>query len=231
VLFAVGNTLDSLANVVIFDAKVTYLSFPISNPRELAAEGDRSFVEVIDQAHQLAAREMCDDHSRSFVSPLSIDELPLVFKAKALPESDTEVEFSCVTDRWNLDELWGNPDLVILPGSAMPLRIPLEQLDGAAATLRTDVGWRDRRLVLQSDSLAIVCPKPPAEDRITRGVAEEIQTAVPLGISCNIWQKPEWDQDDFVGGAFPAAGSMGIGQTQSVVRKLNSLEALIRAKP
>jgi len=48
---------------------------------------------------------------------------------------------------------------------------------------------------------------------------------------CNIWQNPDWDPDDFVGKQFPPAGSMGIGQTEAVVRKLSSLEDLIRAKP
>jgi hypothetical protein len=97
--------------------------------------------------------------------------------------------------------------------------------------MATDVGWRDRRLVLQSASLAIVCPKPPNEDRITRGVNEEIQTAVPLGIMCNIWQNPEWDPGDFVGKRFPPAGSMGIGQTEATVQMMLTLTDLIRAKP
>ncbi len=108
---------------------------------------------------------------------------------------------------------------------------PMAQVENAAGAIRTDVGWRDRRLVLQSDSLAIVCPKPPGEDRITRGVNEEIQTAVPLGIVCNLWQNPAWDPDDFVGKTFPPAGSMGIGHTQASVRKVGSLEELIRTNP
>jgi hypothetical protein len=57
-------------------------------------------------------------------------------------------------------------------------------------------------------------------------VNEEIQTAVPLGILCNIWQKPEWDPDDFVGKRFPAPG-----QTEAVVQKMKTLEELIRANP
>jgi hypothetical protein len=107
----------------------------------------------------------------------------------------------------------------------------MAQVSSATGTIRTDVGWRDRRLVLQSESLAIVCPKPPGENRITRGVSEEIQTAVPLGIICNLWQKPEWDPKDFVGTTFPAPGSMGIGQTQASVQKMDTLEDLIRAHP
>jgi hypothetical protein len=231
ILCATGNSLDALINLIVFNAKVTYLSFPISAPRELEAKGDMSFIEIIDQAHQLAAAEMSAQRNRAFISPLAIDELPIVFKASRPPEGTVDLEFDCEKERWNLANLWGNPDLPILPSLTGSRKFPMSQVDNAAAMIRTDVGWRDRRLVLQSDSLAIVCPKPPNEDRITRGVYEEIQTAVPLGIMCNFWQKPEWDTNDFVGSIFPAAGSMGIGQTQASVRKMNTLEALIRTEP
>lgn len=231
ILCAAGNSLDALINLIVFNAKVTYLSFPISSPRELAERGDWSFVEVINQAHNLASAQMNKDRSRSFISPLSIDELPIVFKAKKMPSEPKELEYDAEKERWNLEKLWGGADLPILPSLAGPHIFPMEQIASAAPLIQTDVGWRDRRLVLQSDSLAIVCPKPPNEERITRGVNEEIQTAVPLGIICNIWQKPEWDPNDFVGKRFPAAGSMGIGQTEASVQKMNTLEDLIRAKP
>lgn len=231
VLCATGNSLDALINLIVFNSKVTYLSFPISAPRELELKGDLTFIDIINQAHQLAASEMISTRTRSFISPLAIDELPIVFKRMRDADAVGEMEFDCENERWNLAKLWGNPSLPILPSLTGPRKFPIAQIDGAAGAIRTDVGWRDRRLVLQSESLAIVCPKPPGEDRITRGVAEEIQTAVPLGIMCNIWQKPEWDPNDFVGTRFPAAGSMGIGQTEASVQKVKTLEDLIRAQP
>jgi hypothetical protein len=246
VLCAAGNNIDALINLIIFDAKVTYLSFPISAPRKMMDRGDFTFYKMINSAHQLAAKEMLADRHRALISPLSIDELPLVFKfmktkkTEEVEENASEdigdneekkLEFDCEVDRWNLTDLWGDKDLAILPSLIGKHEFPFDQLDDAVGAIRTDVGWRDRRLVLQSKSLAIICPKPPGEDRITRGVAEEIQTAVPLGIMCNIWQNPDWDQNDFVGNQYPPAGSMGIGQTEAVVRKLSSLEELIRAKP
>jgi hypothetical protein len=174
---------------------------------------------------------MTTNRTRSFISPLAIDELPIVFKRMRAVDAAEDLEFDCTNERWNLEKLWGNPELPILPSLTGSRRFPKAQIDSAAGTIRTDVGWRDRRLVLQSESLAIVCPKPPNEDRITRGVNEEIQTAVPLGIICNIWQKPEWDPKDFVGTRFPAAGSMGIGQTEASVQKMKTLQDLIRAQP
>jgi len=229
VLCATGNNIDALANLIIFDAPVTYFSFPISAPRELAAAGDMSFIALINEAHHLAAAEMVRDPHRCFISPLAIDELPIVFKAD--DEEAATVPFNCASERWSLEQLWGGPNLTILPSENKVVPFPKIQISGAREAIRTDVGWRDRRLVMQSESLAIVCPKPPKEDRITRGVAEEIETAVTLGTPCNYWQKPEWDPEDFVGKRFSPAGSMGIGHTQAFVKRVGSLNELIRAKP
>jgi hypothetical protein len=229
VLCATGNNLDALANLIIFDADVTYLSFPISAPRKLDKSGDPSFIQLINEAHHLAAAEMQREFSRCFISPLAIDELPIVTRYDE--EASDNVRFNCASDRWKLDELWGSNELVISPPEDKPIEFPKAQIRGAREAIRTDVGWRDRRLVMQSKSLAIVSPKPPKEDRITRGVSEEIETAVLLGTVCYYWQKPEWDSGDFVGKAFGSAGSMGIGHTQAFVKRLDSLEELIRTKP
>jgi hypothetical protein len=227
VLCAVGNCLDVLVNLIVFDAAVTYISFPITAPRKLAKSGDVSFIELINQAHRLAASEMMNDRKRAFISPLAIDELPIVTAKR----DGTEIVFNLSADRWNLNDLWGNQDLLILPGMPGELRFPIEQVEHGTAMIDTDVGWRDRRLVLQASSLAIVCPKPPGEDRITRGVTDEIETAGTVGIVCNYWQKKEWDPEDFVGKRLPAPGSMGLGATLALVQRFSTLEELIRAKP
>jgi hypothetical protein len=103
ILCATGNNLDALANLIIFDASVTYLSFPISAPRKLAKDGDESFIRLINQAHQLAAKEMSQERSRCFISPLAIDELPIVTRSDESPSA--VVPFNCAMDRWRLDEL------------------------------------------------------------------------------------------------------------------------------
>jgi len=230
VLCATGNSLQALVNLVVFDAQLTYLSFPISAPRELAEKGDRSFIALINKAHQLAARQMRHDRSRAFASPLSIDELPILNALAGLQKGES-AQFDCARDRWRLDELWGSPDEPIICIDSGNRTFPMEQIDGAVGLIKADLGARDRRLVLQSSSLAIVCPKPPGEERITRGVREEIDTAVAIGMVCYFWQDPAWDPGDYVGKIFPPAGSMGIGQTQALVQRKNSLEELIRAKP
>jgi hypothetical protein len=229
VLCASGNSIHALMNLVFFDAKVTYLSFPISSPREMARSGDNSFVELINIAHRTAAEEMKRDHHRAFITPLAIDELPFLETLQGGGEG--EIIFDGAQGRWKTSDLWGDASSPLVDLLDGPFSYPREQVDAAAGIIRTDVGWRDRRLVLQSDSLAIVCPKPPDADRVTRGVNEEIATAIAQGISCNIWQKPEWDVDDFIGKQFPEAGSMGLGQTQVLVRRFDELGAMIAASP
>lgn len=230
VLCAAGNTLTALANLIVFDAAITYLSFPISAPRELATVGKVEFVKLINEAHHLAVGEMKKDHNRSFISPLAIDELPMVLKAKEVSE-EKEMKFDCANDRWNLDELWGDSSLPIVPPDSEAFSFFTAQIADAQGLMRTDVGWRDRRLVMQSRSLAIVCPKPPEQNRITSGVETEIETAILLGIFCAYWQKPEWDPEDFVGKRYSRTGSMGAGHSQAFIKRVDSLNKLIEASP
>src|SRR5688572_19652801 len=87
ILCAAGNNLDCLSNLLIFDAPVTYLSFPISAPRRLEQRGDSSFINLIDEAHKVAAAEMVRNRDRCFISPLSIDELPILGKVTEVTQS------------------------------------------------------------------------------------------------------------------------------------------------
>lgn len=178
----------------------------------------------------MALTQMRANRKRAFVSPLAIDELPLVAKLPSTESGDErEVEFDYDRDRWSLADLWGEKNATILPPVEGEYKFPIAQVKDAAGVIRTDVGWRDRRLVQQASSLAIVCPKPPNENRITRGVKEEIEMAVPMGIICRYWQEPNWDPDDFLRSEFPAPGSMGGGQAQALFERKDTLEELIQA--
>ena len=208
VVCATKNAIDALANIIVFNSSVTYLSFPISAPREMMKKkNDSSFIEIINRAHRLAVAEMKQDRTRSFISPLAIDELPMLKKMGKRRKG--LVSFNGNEDRWNPDELWGNPAEPILNSVEVGVKLPVDQVSDAAGVINTDVGWRDRRLVIQSKSLAIICPKDPRKEQITRGVEDEIYTATPLGIVCYYWQKPEWDRKNFLERRFPAAGSIG----------------------
>jgi hypothetical protein len=214
VVCASGNTLAGFANLIMFNDDVVYLSFPISVPREMLRDSnDDTFIRLLNEAHCLAAEKMKDD-KRTFVSPLAIDELPIVAMADVAAAGTESIQYDCADDRWNLRDLWGNDRYAIVPSLEGKFDFPLEQTKVASGGMRTDVGWRDRRLVLQSQSLAIICPKDLTEDRITRGVEEEIVTATTAQIPCFYWQKPEWDPENFLGTRFQRAGSMGPGYGQ-----------------
>ena len=230
ILYASNNTIIGLANLLVADAKITYLSFPISEPREMEAKGELGFRDLINDLHHRAYNVMVADVARTFISPLSIDELPLVRASEN--QNDGPLKFDCLKDRWQTDGLWGHLDATLVPAPPGAFDFPEKQIHEARGVIATDVGWRDRRLVLQAKSLAILCPKPPGRDRITRGVKEEVDLAVTQGIACIWWQNSDWDSNDYVGTTvWPAAGSMGIGQTQALVRRAASLDEMIQFTP
>ncbi|HTQ15059.1 MAG TPA: hypothetical protein VMH86_14380 [Rhizomicrobium sp.] len=234
VLLASSNALTALVNLIVWDSKVTYLSFPISAPRRMERDGDSSFTELINRLHHAALVEMERDTKRSFITPLAIDELPLVFKwkdAQVEKAKPSGIPYCDLRDRWLQSDLWGGNDLAVLPPLGASVNVPSEQIEVVAGIVETDVGWRDRRLVLQAQSLAIFCPKDPKKDRITRGVKTELEAATAVGISSFYWQNPVWDPGDFVSTQFEPAGSMGLGATEALVQRTESLEALIRAQP
>jgi len=230
VLCATGNTLAALANIIIFGADIVYLSFPISVPREMKRDkDDNSFIDIINEAHRLAAETMNSNRKRAFISPLAIDELPILEVAKTEPSE--VIAYDCSQSRWGLKELWGqHQEPVVAPPSGI-FQFPKSQIDWASGNIKTDVGWRDRRLVRQSKSLAVICPKDLEENRITRGVDDEITTAMTAQIPFCYWQKPEWDPENFLGTRFQPAGSMGPGYVQMLFRRADSLPELIAAEP
>jgi len=148
IMVAALNAVVALANVIIFDAPLTYLSFPISAPRRMKDGGDGSFIDLLNRFHRLALEQMEKDTSRAFITPLAIDELPMIKKWERAP--DTPLIYSDVRDRWAQSDLWGSDDKAILPPINKEFEIPPEQIDTVAGIVGTDVGWRDRRLVLQS---------------------------------------------------------------------------------
>jgi hypothetical protein len=229
VLVASSNALAALANVVIFDAAVTYLSFPISAPRRMEQKGDRSFIELINKLHCLALEQMEKDRERAFITPLSIDELPMINKWKQ--NEDRPLNYLDTRDRWPQSDLWGNDDRAVLPPIGKEFPIPAEQIDVVSGNAETDVGWRDRRLVLQARTLAICCPKDPLAERITRGVKTEIDAAALVGIDSFYWQNPDWDKNKYLENIWGSPGSMGLGGTEALVQRVESLEALVQAKP
>ena len=161
---------------------------------------------------------------RVYISPLSIDELPL--RDIIEPEKEN-LEFDPNQLRWPLQELWGNAELLCeTPPTPQP--IPRSQLAEIAGILETDVGWRDFRLVRQASSLGVYCPKPPNRDRFSRGVEAEIRAAVEgVDKRIYIWQNPDWDPQNVVGHTIGTPGSMGMDVLQRQAQRAESVGELV----
>lgn len=233
VLFSVNHPVDVLLEIILFDAPIVYLSFPISAPRDLIRDSqDESFYLAINDFHQRVLRKFSSQPrpKKAFVSPLAIDELPLrtsIEDAISSGEND-DIEFDPTTVRWPLADLWQGATL--LSDIAPPrIPIPIEQAKDVSGLIRTDVGWRDYKLVRQAASLGIFCPKPPNRDRFSRGVEAELLAAIQSGgdKAIYIWQNPDWDTTDIVARQVGGSGSMGSDPIQTATTLVNDVDELV----
>ena len=225
VFISVNHPVEVLRDIIIFDSEISYLSFPISAPRDLLKLGDAELMNGINEFHRCVYREykIRSRPKRVYISPLSIDELPL---KEAMSQQPEDISFDPAVSRWPLAALWGDAPLLC---DAEPPRcdIPRNQLSDAMGILETDVGWRDFRLVRQSGSLGVYCPKPPNRDRLSRGVEAEIRAAVEgVDKRIYIWQKPEWDPQNVVDNTIGTPGSMGMDVLQRQAQRVATLDEL-----
>lgn len=183
-------------------------------------------MEGINEFHRLTAEKYKrrGQPKRIYISPLSIDELPLA----GIVEPDKEsLDFNPERARWPLRDLWGDAELLCdIPPKPRP--IPHNQLSSIVGILETDVGWRDFRLVRQASSLGVYCPKPPNRDRLSRGVEAEIRAAVEgVDKRIYIWQKREWDPQDVVANTIGTPGSMGMDVLQRQAQRVETVTELV----
>jgi len=235
VFLSVNHPILTLENIVFHRARVQYLSFPISQPRKDEKRNDFELTETINEAHQRSTAEMQRNRNVSFISPLTIDELPFLPENSGIPitqalneEKSEKVvyRYNPSEHRWSLANLWkGEP--LLSDSIDAHLEFDAKQVEIIDGTVRTDVGWRDRRLALQADALTVICPKPKNKSSIARGVHDEIQAVAPRGINVNIWQEPAWDPQNLVYSAYGDPGSMGQIASNQVVRYFDTLKNLI----
>ena len=64
----------------------------------------------------------------------------------------------------------------------------------AAGSIRSDVGWRDFRLVEQADFLAVFNPVFNNRNRISSGVSDEIAFALRRDKPIYVYQNPDHDR-------------------------------------
>ena len=212
--------------------KVVYLSFPISAPRKLQNDNDTTGIEAVNDF----IRQMYDvqdtDPDMVMICPLTIDELPLLSAIPDVPGNPAEeakktVVFDRESVRWEVGELFSTSPLATMPVPAEKRNpIPVEQIRNAAGMIKTDVGWRDFRLIDQSKCLAVFNPKFKNKTSISRGVGLEIEYASVVPIPTFIYQDPEHDPDGIVYARyFREPGTMGT--SPSWVEAADSVSDLI----
>ena len=240
IILSVHHPVDVFLELIYFDAEICYLSFPISAPRDLLKDNnDPSFCEAINQFHQKVLREF---RSRIrpkpvFISPLAIDELPLsdaindaVKTTNDAEAEEAEVTFDPAVKRWQVSQLWGEdePTVSDIPPPCLP--IPLRQAKDVTGLIRTDVGWRDYKLVRQARSLGVFCPKAPNREKLSRGVEAEILAAIQSGgdKGIYIWQNPDWDPLGLVFNLAGNPGSMDEDAIQTATTLVEDVDELVR---
>lgn len=225
VLFSVRNPLRSLVNIIYSDAHIIYLSFPISAPRRAMEKGDFGFKEGIDGFHKSSIEQLKRNKDISIISPLSIDELPFIRTLDSSQENGiSEISFDG-SKRWQLEDIWGE-EVTASTNSSSPAAIPIELVKESAGLVSTDVGWRDFRLVSQSSCLAAFCPVPPGEDKIARGVKNEIDSAVNENIPTYVYQHSAWDPNGKIEGILGDPGSMQLNIYSTWVTKIENVSEL-----
>jgi hypothetical protein len=239
VILALNHPVKFFSELILSNAQICYLSFPITAFRE-DSDKAKELAKIIRDLHARATADFNSSRSprRILVSPLSIDELPLSGLYEKWreehpelakdAEDETPIEFDVKTLRFPVEEIWPGEELA---NSSMADRIsiPHNQLKLAVGLIGTDVGWRDFKLVSQADVLAVSCPKPSHRKKITRGVKNEVLAALAMGgTPVYIWQPNEFDPQGIVEEEFFAVpGSMGSEVWQTVAQKCESMEQML----
>jgi len=239
VMLSIQHPVTALTHLVLSEnAKVVYLSFPITAPVELSEskvakmrdQGQR-VRSAINEFHTLALDFQQRYTELVVVSPLTIEEIP--FADAALKNAKkNEFQFDVRKHRWPISDLWGSAE--ILSGSC-PSSIPIRPASSAALVeglLRTDVGWRDYRLVEQSYAVACFSPVVPRVDgdwRLSRGVEAELKKAVRANVPVYVFQEPRFDPKKAWLKRLPSPGAMGHDPDRFSMENKSSTEELFES--
>ena len=193
----------------------------------MAAAGEMAGIFEVSRFIEQAQERQRQAMDLALICPLAIDELPFA----ALKDARTEfIEFDRDSQRWDLAEFWPI-EARLAPPTNVSRPIPTAQLRDAAGTISTDVGWRDFRLVEQSDRLAVFDPVFNDRGSVSRGVANEVSHAVRLGHPVYIYQDPRHDTKgalnrwlDQMGG-----GTMGLAPSSRLITVKQSIAEMMDA--
>ena len=233
-VLAISHPIRTLASFIFTAKKVVYLSFPISAPRDLAAEGDRSGIDAINEFHASVYSAQMSSPDLAFVSPLGIDELPLLaayeqqLAAQGLPTLKKKGVCFGLNLRWNHDKIFPDVQTLQCPVSESERKRPLkqEEVEKASGLIWTDVSWRDTRLVMQADAVAVYCPIM-RKSTISRGVLNEVESAYSGITPCYVYQDPRFGSSTLFDEWLGKPGTMGESVKQVWVTQVDSVEQMI----
>ena len=236
-VLAASHPRRTLGNYLFTAKRVVYLSFPISRPREMLSEdGDSRGVDAVN-GFLKQVYDYQDSHPDIvFVNPLAIDELQLLptlkdpsAKAEAEdgPKKVDGVRFD-LAQRWDMSDFW--PVAESLSPKPLPEEyqrpIIRQQVEEAAGLIRTDVGWRDFRMVMQADALAVFNPVM-ARDKLSRGVEAEMLAANTEAKPVYVFQNPEFDPNKKLLEWIGKPGIMAHDQKQQWIVLVDSVESML----
>lgn len=235
VMLSVNHPVQVLERLIFDEALPVYISFPISAPRRLMGHHQQEkqnlgeqIVHAINEFHHLALKAQATSTSLSYISPLAIDELPFGKVVSSSTKGTEFINFDVSNSRWSLDNLWGNTPLLSAPPPP-PTPIKSEEVEDVQGLIKTDVGWRDARLALQSRFLAVFSPVMPQTDGTydkARGVIAEIEYAIANTIPCYIFQDPRFDPEGMWEKHIGTPGTMGPNYLQQFTVTCASAEEL-----
>ena len=228
-VLASGHPIRTLAHYVCARSRAVYLSFPITRPREmLEGENDTRGVDAVnDFLRRAYAFQRAQTHV-VLLDPLTIDELPLLEALVRARKADDAIAFP-LDWRWDLAPIVAGEE-TLSPGAPpceQRIRFNRMQLENAVGLIRTDVSWRDFRLVSQSDALAVLNPVM-ARDRLSRGVMAEIEAAITERKTVYVYQDPAFDPTGIFLEWVGQPGTMSADERQQWVVPVDSLDEMFR---
>lgn len=250
VVLSVNHPLENAARLILSTSPphIVYLAFPISEPRRMLQQQppNQRGMDLINEFHRSAFQIQKELPNCLFITPLAIDERPLSDLARQ-PESGVveevaaaqgEPDQQCLrfdrdTRRWPTTIVGPRETLISAgpPNASAQKPIPLSQVRAASGSIETDVGWRDYRLVLQADALAVCCPVMNNRDELAGGVRDEINFATTRGKPVYIYQDEQQDEKNLARQLLkPGSSAMGVSDQQELITFCQSMEdALKRA--
>lgn len=227
------------------DLKPIYLSFPISGPRELEAKGSRAGIDEVNGFMRRAAQFEKENPGACCFCPLTIDELPLQRLLGDFKESEADPKrepikmnvHELLSRRWNVRDFWGEETLLcddeyFQDAVFEDIVLKPEKIEDVLGLIRTDVGYRDFRLVIQSQRLAIFNPRFRDGEEISRGVEAEWECAKQHAIPCHVYQDEKYDKEHLTKARIEGReGALGHNPRQEFGKVHPDLETLFNRLP